>query len=454
MKSSAFNLAAFRDLPAGADRQIQSIVTAALSAADPQAAVRRALRLSGNALQVRDRHYDLRQYQRILVIGAGKASAPMAAATEEVLADRVAGGWINVKDGYVVPTQRVNIHEAGHPLPDDRGVAGSRHIASLALEATEKDLVVCLISGGGSALMTLPVDGITLADMEQLTLALLRSGATINEMNAVRKHIEQLKGGQLARLAFPATVISLILSDVIGSPLDVIASGPTSPDPTTYADAHSVLRKYHILSDVPGPVAQHLERGEAGLVAETPKRGDPVLDRVQNCIIASNEQAAGAALERARELGFHPLLLSTFVEGEARDVARVFAGIAREIDRSGQPVSRPACVIAGGETTVTVRGNGLGGRNQELALAAVLPLAGLQNVAILSLGTDGSDGPTDAAGAMATGATSTRAAEQGLDIGGYMSDNDAYHFFAALGDLVKTGPTNTNVNDLVFILAW
>jgi glycerate 2-kinase len=298
------------------------------------------------------------------------------------------------------------------------------------------------------------VDGITLGDMEALTKALLGCGATINEMNAIRKHLSQIKGGQLARLAHPAPVISLILSDVIGSPLDVIASGPTSPDPTTFAEALALLQKYDLVEHVPSSIVQHLQQGTLAEVPETPKAEDSVFEHTQNVVIASNEHAAQAACDRAHDLGLNTLLLSTFVEGEAREVAKVLAAVAREIDHSARPLPRPACIVAGGETTVTIRGTGLGGRNQELALAAAPLLAGLDNAAIVSLGTDGTDGPTDAAGAISTGSTASRAAAQGLSIGRSLADNDAYHFFQSLGDLIITGPTNTNVNDLIFVFAF
>lgn len=443
-----------KDLHETAGCHIRSIITAALEAADPVLAVHRALVREENVLCVGTERHDLGSYEHIYVVGAGKASAAMAVAVEAILGERITTGWINVKDGYTAPTKRITIHEAGHPLPDARGVAGSHSIAELVRAATARDLVICLVSGGGSALMTLPTAGITLQDLEKLTQKLLHSGATINEMNAIRKHIEELKGGQLARLAHPATVITLIVSDVIGSPLDVIASGPTSPDPTTYGHAYAVLRKYGLLADVPAAIVEHLQRGMAGQVPETPKPGDELFRKTCNLVIASNEQAAQAALDQACQLGLNSMLLSTFVEGEAREVGKVFAALAKEIAHSGHPLQRPACVIAGGETTVTVRGDGLGGRNQELVLSAALAIAGLQDVAILSLGTDGTDGPTDAAGAIATGRTTTRAAEGGLAPARYLADNDAYHFFERLGDLIITGPTNTNVNDLTFVFAF
>nr|MBC7245165.1 glycerate kinase [Chloroflexota bacterium] len=442
------------DLPGTATEHVVAIMEAALLAADPVEAVKRNVGLQGNTLRVGTASYELHRYEHIYVVGAGKASAAMALALEDILGERITAGWINVKDGYTAPTRRITIHEAGHPLPDVRSVEGTRQTVSLLKQAEATDLVFCLISGGGSALMTLPVDGISLSDIELLTQALLRSGATITEMNTVRKHLSQVKGGQLARLAYPAQVISLILSDVIGSPLDVIASGPTSPDPTTFAQAYEVLQKYHLLQDVPDSIVRHLQQGMEGQIPETPKAQDEAFGRVQNLVIASNEHAAHAALDRARQVGLNSLLLSTFVEGEAREVAKVFAAIAREIVHSGQPVSRPACIIAGGETTVSVRGQGLGGRNQELALAATPLIAGLDKVAIISLGTDGTDGPTDAAGAIATGSTISRAAQKGLSVASYLANNDAYHFFQILGDLFITGPTNTNVNDLIFVFAF
>jgi glycerate 2-kinase len=447
---TAFDL----DLPPAASEAILAVIRAALAAVDPAEALRRALELRGDSLQVNMRSYDLGAHERIYVVGAGKASAPMAAALEELLGGRITAGWINVKDGYTASTREITIHEAGHPIPDARGVEGSQRIVELLRQAGPNDLVFCLISGGGSALMTLPVAGITLNDIEVLTQALLRSGATINEINAIRKHLSQLKGGQLARLAQPAQVVALILSDVIGNPLDVIASGPTSPDPTTFGQAYAVLEKYGLLSEAPQGIVLHLQRGMQGQVLETAKLDDDAFKRSNNVIVASNTHAAQAAVERAGQLGLNSMLLSTFVEGEAREVAKVMAAIAKEIAFSGLPKSRPACIVAGGETTVTVRGGGLGGRNQELALAAAPFIAGLDNVAIVSLGTDGTDGPTDAAGAIVTGRTVSRAGEKGLSLELTLAENDSYHFFEALGDLIITGPTNTNVNDLILVFGF
>ena len=436
--------------------QAARLVRAALDAVDPAQAVRSAVRREGHLLQVGERIVDLERYERVFIVGGGKAGAPMAQALVEILGDRLAAGWINVKQGHLIdaePAPALTIHQASHPIPDEAGRLGAAQILRMAQEATERDLVFCLISGGGSALMPLPVPGITLADLQALTDALLRCGATINEINAVRKHCSQLKGGQLARAAHPATVIALMLSDVVGNPLDVIASGPTVPDTSTFDDAQATLIRYDIADTIPQRIASHLRAGVHGDIPETPKPGDPAFEHVQNEVIGSNAIAAQAALAEARAMGLHTLLLSTYVEGEAREVAKVFAAIGKALAVEGWPLPRPACVIAGGETTVTLRGDGRGGRNQELALAAAIALEGWPGVTVVALATDGTDGPTDAAGAIADGETVARAREQGMSAADHLARNDAYPFFDRLGDLIRTGPTNTNVNDLTFILA-
>jgi hydroxypyruvate reductase len=378
----------------------------------------------------------------------------MALALEQVVGDRITGGVINVKYGYTSATKIIELNEAGHPLPDERGVDGSARMVQLAREAGPRDLVLCLISGGGSALMPLPVTGISLSDVQAVTEALLSCGATINEINAIRKHVSKIKGGNLAKWVHPAELVSLVLSDVVGNPLDVIASGPTVPDGTTFAQALEVIEKYELSTRIPASILDHIQRGSRGEVAENPKAGDQVFDRTETLVIGSNDIAASAAVLQARQLGYNAMLMSTYVEGEAREVARVFASIGREIASSGRPLAPPACVVAGGETTVTIRGDGLGGRNQELALAGAPAIDGLDNVLIVALATDGTDGPTDAAGAVADGTTVARAAEAGLSVTASLRDNDSYHFFERLGDLLLTGPTNTNVNDLTFIFVF
>jgi hydroxypyruvate reductase len=361
---------------------------------------------------------------------------------------------INTKYGYLADTKIVRINEAGHPLPDVAGMAGAKQMVDLASEASEGDLVICLISGGGSALMTLPVEGITLEDMEALTSALLRCGATINEINTIRKHISQIKGGNLSRVAYPAEVVSLILSDVVGNPLDVIASGPTVPDSSSYAQAWEIVERYDLVDELPRSVVEQLRKGTEGIEPETPKKGDPLFAKTHNLIIGSNEIAAQAALAEAQDAGFRTMLLSTYVEGEAREVAHVFCAIAKEILHSSQPIQSPACIVAGGETTVTIRGEGKGGRNQELALAAAMQLGDLDDVMIIALATDGTDGPTDAAGAIADGSTLRRARQKELLARDYLANNDSYNFFDQLDDLLITGPTNTNVNDLTFVFVF
>lgn len=435
-------------------RDVVAIMQAALEAADPGLAVARAMQREGEGLTVAGKRYDLAEIDRVWVVGAGKAGAPMVSAVEQALGARVSGGLVNVKHGYTAPTERVALNEAGHPIPDASGVDGAHRIAALLAETRPNDLVICLISGGGSALMTLPAEGITLGDMQALTTGLLRAGATINEINAIRKHLDVVKGGGLARLAAPARVLALLLSDVVGNPLDVIASGPTVPDTGTFADAVGLLQRYSLWESAPEAIRARLAQGARGEIADTPKAGDPIFERVQNVVVASNDIAARAAEARARELGYHAAVWSTYVEGEAREVARVQAALAKELVDSERPLPRPACLISGGETTVTLRGQGQGGRNQEMALAAAIALDGWEGAAIACLATDGSDGPTDASGAYADGETLARARALGLDAWAHLENNDAYPFFQQLGELLLTGPTNTNVNDLTLVFAW
>jgi len=430
-----------------------NLVQAALTAVEPAEAVRTHFRLSDARLDVDGRTYDLTTYRHIYVVGGGKAAAPMAQALEGILGDRITAGIVNVKYGYSAPTQRIRVEQAGHPIPDERGMRATGQMLDLLRQAGSDDLVICLISGGGSALLVAPAPGIPLTDERRLTNALLRSGATINEVNTVRKHLTQIKGGGLVREAAPATVIGLILSDVLGDPLDVIASGPTVPDTTTFADAWRVLDDYGLIDDLSPTIRQRFEAGLALRIPDTPKPGDPIFDRTQNVVIASNGRAVQAAVAQATRDGLNTLLLSTFIQGEARVVAQVFASIGHELSRSDHPISRPAAIVAGGETTVTVKGHGRGGRNQEFALAAAIQIDGLDNVTIIAFATDGTDGPTDAAGAIVDGTTVKRARAIGLDPNKALADNDSYGFFQKLGDLIVTGPTNTNVDDLYVILA-
>ncbi len=429
------------------------VLEAALIAADPVEAIRRAVQRDGDLLRVDGRVYDLREFRRVLVIGGGKAGGAMAQAVEDLLGDRITAGRVIVKTDHLAPTQLIRLTEAGHPVPDQAGVDATRAMVEQLRDTVSDDLVICLISGGGSALMTLPVEGVSLDDIRAVTGALLASGAPIQAINAVRKHLSQVNGGQLARLAAPAAVIALILSDVVGSPLDVIASGPTVADPTTFADAQAIVARYGIADDLPAAVREHLAAGAAGRVPDTVKAGDPALARVQNVIVADNARAVEAAQAEAEALGFHTLLLSTYVEGEAREVARVVAALAKEIAVADRPVPRPACLLMGGETTVTLRpGHGRGGRNQELALAAALAIDGWAGVEIASLATDGTDGPTDSAGGLVNGSTVARGWALGRSALAALDGQDAYSYLEAVGDLMVTGPTRTNVNDLIAVM--
>jgi hydroxypyruvate reductase len=424
-----------------------------LQAVNPIDAIRQHVRWEeGDMLRVGCAQYEIKSYQHIYVVGAGKAGASMAQAVEELLGSHLTRGIVNVKYAHLALTRTIELHEAAHPVPDEAGVRGTQRIIDLLESATDRDLVLCLISGGGSALLTAPAPGISLQHIQAVTTLLLQCGAPIEEINTIRKHLSAVKGGQLARIAAPTTLITLILSDVIGDPLDMIASGPTVPDPRTFQDCMAILRKYDLVHKLPQPVLEHMQQGVEGVIAETPKTGDPAFEKTQNLIIASNTLAAEAAAQKARELRYNTLILSTVIEGETRDVAKVHTAIAKEILHSGNPLAPPACLISGGETTVTIRGEGLGGRNQEFVLAAADEIQGRERIVVLSAGTDGTDGPTDAAGAIADDMTVSRATQQQLELADYLNNNDSYHFFEALGDLIKTGPTNTNVMDLRIVL--
>ncbi len=460
---------------------IVRLLEAALHAVDPFEAVRRQVSIAGETLRIGAQDYPLADIGRILVVGGGKAGTPMAAAVYQVLGNRITAGVVNVKYGHTAgaggwqvrfghggkptgapapaETGPIRIKEAGHPVPDAAGQAGAEAIVALLGGLTPRDLVLVLISGGGSALLPLPAEGISLADYQALTGLLLRCGADITEINTVRKHCSRLQGGQLARLAWPAQVATLILSDVVGTPLDAIASGPTVPDHSTFADAWAVLERYAIVDQVPDSVRTHLRQGVAGLIPDTPKAGDPLFERVNNVVIGDNLIAGRAAVAEAARLGMRGVLLTTFIQGEAREVGRAVAGLAQGIATGQSDIVPPACLVMGGETTVTLRGDGLGGRNQELALAAAIaldsyPLPAGSQVAVVSLGTDGTDGPTDAAGGLATADSLARARAAGLDARAALAANDSYRFLSALGDLIITGPTQTNVNDLILVCCW
>jgi glycerate 2-kinase len=430
-----------------------AIFRAGLEAADPKEAVKRVLRLAGDDLWVGERSYRLKDFRRIVVVGAGKGGATMAQGVEEVLGGRLEGGLVVVKYGYTANLNKIKIVEGGHPIPDEAGQRGAGELLEIVTGLGKADLVLCLISGGGSALLPAPVKGVGLAEKQEATKVLLESGATIHEINAIRKHLSRIKGGWLAKVAAPATMITLVLSDVIGDDLDVIASGPTVGDRSTFSDCLSVIEKYQLNDQIPSAVITHLRKGTEGTVPETPKPDDPIFRKGFNLIVGSNIQCLEAAALKAQAMGYQTLILSSLVEGETREVAKVHGAILKETLRSGKPLAPPACIISGGETTVTIRGKGKGGRNQEFTLACGMVIAGWEGAVVFSAGTDGTDGPTDAAGAFADWQMVERAREMGLDPLTALQENNSYLFFERLGDLIITGPTNTNVMDVRILIA-
>ena len=445
------------DLLRSMRKEAMDMFQAAVGRVDPYKAIKEFVRLDGEFLILGQGNQpqttlDLREYHRLFLVGGGKATAPMAKAMEDLLGERIKGGIINVKYGFTEKLSFTEIIEADHPLPDQKGVEGTKKILNILEQAGDKDLVFSLISGGGSALLPCPSGDIRLEEKQQLTKNLLECGASIDEINAVRKHISASKGGQMARAAYPAATINLMLSDVVGDKMDVIASAPFVHDLSTYEEAQRVIAKYK-LSEIPTSITEHLKKGRDNVISETPKEGDIIFRKVSNFIIGNNILALEAAKERAEALGYNTLILSSMVEGETKEVATVHTAIAKEILMTGRPISQPACIISGGETTVTIRGKGKGGRNQEFALAAAIDMVDLPpRVIILSGGTDGNDGPTDAAGAIVDPLSVGAGKNEGLDASEYLINNDSYHFFERIDALLMTGPTNTNVMDVRFIL--
>ncbi len=430
---------------------LKALIGQALKAVDAEQAVRRALSKNGHVLSIGRRRYDLRKYDRIVAVGAGKATAPMARAIEHVLGPRLQGGLVIVKYGHAVRTEKILVREAGHPLPDQAGRRGADRIRAIAESLTSRDLLFVLLSGGASSLLPAPATGLTLADKHRVTQQLLRCGATIREVNTVRKHLSAVKGGRLAE-ATKATIVTLILSDVLGDDVSAIASGPTVPDPTTFQDAVKCLKRYGIGRSIPLRVRRYLDRGCRGLIPETPKPGARRFRTVQHYIVGNIEAAVVAATRSARAAGLRTKVHSFGVTGEASCAGKAFGSMARRIVESGDSVRRPCCIVAGGETTVTVTGHGKGGRAQEFALAAARQIEGLKNVWIAAIGTDGTDGPTDVAGAVVTGETVARARRLGVDLNRALARHDTYPALKRLNSHIVTGATGTNVNDLYLLL--
>jgi len=425
---------------------LKQIFHSAVDAANPFKAVRRAC----EDIRVL---FEGGGFSRLLVIGFGKASPAMARAADESLGDLIDSGIVITKYGHGNSRKhgKIRVLHAEHPIPDENGRIASEQITDMVSGADEKSLVLTLISGGGSALFVSPAGGVSLAEKQMTTDLLLRAGADIGELNAVRKHLSRVKGGRLAQLICPATTVSLILSDVIGDRLDIIASGPTAPDPTSYGDAYAVLARYDLVKKVPESVTELLVKGQMGMIPETPKPGNPVFSKVKNRIIGGNRLALEAAREKAETFGLRTEILSSVISGEARDAGRLLARKALAVKRTAAPRS-PVCLISGGETTVTVTGAGKGGRNMELALSFALEIEGVPGITLLSAGTDGIDGPTDSSGAIVEGTTAPEARNRGIDPEARLQDNDSYDFFRESGGLLVTGPTGTNVMDVQLIL--
>ncbi|UCE63687.1 MAG: glycerate kinase [Nitrospirota bacterium] len=431
---------------------LKQLLEAGLQAADPKEAIRKALQRKGRMLQVGTRRYDLSKFNRVMCVGAGKASGSMAQAVEQQLGEWLEGGVVVVKEGYGCRTRTIQIRQAGHPTPDKSSERAGKEILSLVHSLTRDDLLLVILSGGASSLLVAPVQPIKLADKQQTTRLLLKSGASIDEINAVRKHLSAIKGGRLAE-ASSATIIGLLLSDVIGNEVSTIGSGPTVADPSTYQDARRILESYDLWNQIPHAVQIHLQQGSRGNVPETPKRGSRVFRQTYHRILGDNRLAVEGLVRKAKDIGIPSLILTTSLRGEARDAGKMVGATCREIHGYGRPIPRPACLIWGGELTVTVRGAGKGGRAQEFALSAAQEIAGLPNVFVAGFGTDGTDGPTEAAGAVVDGRTVARARPYRRDPAKILLQNDSYSFFKKVGGHIVTGPTGTNVNDIYLVLA-
>lgn len=423
--------------------KVLEILSSAIQSVEPANAVRNFVQRDDDFLLVNHKTYDLSQYDRIYIIAIGKAARAMSEAVSLILGDRLTRAFVVPKQMFSSSDNRFEIIAGGHPVPNQNSILAGQMIETACQNFAANDLVFCLISGGGSALVTLPVQGLPLSDLQTLTSLLLASGARIDEINTLRRHLDGIKGGGLARMIAPASLVSLILSDVVNSPLETIASGPTAPDPSTLSDALRVLEKYQLLAKVPDSILNSLQNG-----VETLKQDDPIYDHVQNVLIADNFLAAKAAGEQAQNSGLKVVHLGNSWQGEARKVASELCNILKTYPEHN------LCLIAGGETTVTISGQGSGGRNQELALAAVPELAGISDVLLVTLATDGEDGPTDAAGAIVSGSTAQQALDAGLSVTYCLKNNDSYHFFEQIGDLIKIGSTGTNVNDLTFLFRF
>jgi glycerate 2-kinase len=434
---------------------VERIWTAALQSANPETAIRKIVKNKGAFLQIGRRRFYFDRFRKLWVLGAGKAAAAMGQSMEKVLGRHLAGGLLVTKYGHSLPLKKLKVFEASHPLPDKQSLEAASRISTFIDEQIEsEDLVICLLSGGASALMVSPAEAISLADKLECTRLLMNSGADIFELNAVRKHLSKIKGGGLAQMLAPTPVVSLILSDVVGDDVGTIASGPLSPDSSTFRECLDILRKRNLLKKIPRPVLERFEAGAAGKILETPKASNPVFGKCESFVIGSNAQACTVAARTAKRLGYNVAVLTSRLEGDTAAAARFHGTIAEEIVSQQRPLRRPACILSGGETTVRVKGKGKGGRNQEFVLHCVRFLARMTVPCLVaSVGTDGTDGPTDAAGAVADNSTFTRSLKISPDfLHASLRNNDSYEFFRRLQDLVITGPTRTNVMDIHIVL--
>ena len=429
----------------------EQIFLAGVESVMPYKMIRNNVLVQDQVLFIVDHQIELEKLNNIYVIGAGKASASMAKEIENILDNRISSGHIVVKYGHGSELKYIDVSEAGHPLPDENGYRATRKILQIAEKAVVNDLIICLISGGGSSLLTDFPEGSLINDVITTNDLLLKSGANIKEINTVRKHLSKVKGGQLAKAAHPATVLSLVLSDVIGDPLDMIASGPTVADTTTFEDALSVLEKYKLLSEMPGSFLSYLENGREGIHPETPKPGDKVFNNTHNIIIGSNKMALEACSQKAMAEGLNSFIITSELEGDTIKASNKIIDTALSF-QNDHDIKKPCCLLFGGETTIKVTGNGTGGRNQHLALYAALLLKGKKGITLLSAGTDGNDGPTSAAGAVVDTQTFTEAILKDIDIEKYLDNFDSFHFFERVGGHIITGPTMTNVMDIVVVI--
>jgi glycerate-2-kinase len=407
-----------------------------------------------NILKIDDQEFPLENFDKIYLVGAGKASEAMAAFIESILGDKLTEGWVNIPKGSKrsFSLRKINLHESSHPIPDESSVIGALKVSGIVEKAEAEDLVICVLSGGASSLMAYPRDGLTLKDKQEITRKLMLAGADIKELNCVRKHLSAIKGGWLAKKAYPATVISLILSDVIGDDLSVIASGPTAPDDSTFNDVEEILLKYNVWNKASKAVKGFILKGKKGLIEETPKKNDECFNKTFNFIVGSNKEVCLKLFNFYKNAGLNAIVLTSQLDGEAKEAGGFYGAILREINSTNNPASKPCAIIVGGETTVTVKGNGLGGRNQEAMAYACIKIDGINGASIGSIGTDGIDGVTDAAGAIIDGFTLQRSNQLGLNLKKILQNNDSYSFFKALNDLIFTGFTGTNVNDITIII--